>query len=269
MSARLIVTADDAGLHPGMTAGALAAHDHGLVTAVSVSPNGKAFDDAVARLRERPNLEVGVHLTLVGEEPLSPVREVPSLVGLGSVRAFAWRHARGLIRESEVATESRRQIEKLLGTGLPIVHLNSHQHLHLLPRVFAVVAGLAQEYGIPWLRIPNDPAVSRSLSPRALQLRVLNHLGRKARRALPNGVASPDRTIGVLDAGRLTVARIVKAVQDAAGVTELICHPGIGADALASSYPWGYSWDRETEALCDAGLRERWRPSGFPVLSRL
>jgi predicted glycoside hydrolase/deacetylase ChbG (UPF0249 family) len=139
----------------------------------------------------------------------------------------------------------------------------------MLPRIFAVVAQLAQEYGIPWLRIPNDPAVSRSATPRALQLRVLNRLGRKARRALPNGVASADRTIGVLDAGRLTVARILKAVQDVAGVTELICHPGIGADALEASYRWGYSWDRETEALCDAELTEVCRPSGFPVLSRL
>lgn len=274
MTARLVVTADDVGLHSGMTAGALAAHDHGIVTAVSVSPNGKAFDDAVARLRERPNLQVGVHLTLVGEEPLSPVEEIPSLVTangslLGSVRGFAWRYAGGSIREASVVNESRRQVERLLETGLPVVHLNSHQHLHMLPRVFDVVARLAEEYGIPWLRIPNDPAVSRSISARALQLRVLNRLGRRARRALPNGVASPDRTIGVLDAGRLTVAKVLQAVQDLAGVTELICHPGIGADALAASYRWGYSWDRETQALCDAELAEVCRPSGFPVLFRL
>ena len=62
---RLIVTADDVGLHPGMTAGAIRAHRDGIVTACSLVANGVAFYDAVERLREVPSLEVGVHLTLV------------------------------------------------------------------------------------------------------------------------------------------------------------------------------------------------------------
>ena len=33
MTAQLIVTADDVGLHPGMNAGAIAAHARGIVTA--------------------------------------------------------------------------------------------------------------------------------------------------------------------------------------------------------------------------------------------
>src|SRR5687768_3715380 len=71
---RLIVTADDVGLHPGMTEGAIRAHLDGIVTACSVVANGAAFDDAVARLRDVPSLEVGVHLTLVEEHPLTAIR---------------------------------------------------------------------------------------------------------------------------------------------------------------------------------------------------
>jgi predicted glycoside hydrolase/deacetylase ChbG (UPF0249 family) len=44
---KLIVTADDVGLHPGMTRGALAACDAGIVTAVSVAAVGRAFAPAV------------------------------------------------------------------------------------------------------------------------------------------------------------------------------------------------------------------------------
>ncbi|MBV8546255.1 MAG: ChbG/HpnK family deacetylase [Acidobacteria bacterium] len=51
---RLIVTADDVGLHPGMTAGAIRAHRDGIVTACSLVANGVAFYDAVERLREVP-----------------------------------------------------------------------------------------------------------------------------------------------------------------------------------------------------------------------
>ncbi|HEY4597677.1 MAG TPA: ChbG/HpnK family deacetylase, partial [Thermoanaerobaculia bacterium] len=69
----LVVTADDVGLHPGMTLGALRAHEQGIVTACSVVANGRALDDAIERLRDRPKLDAGVHFTFVGgERPLSP-----------------------------------------------------------------------------------------------------------------------------------------------------------------------------------------------------
>jgi chitin disaccharide deacetylase len=87
---RLIVTADDAGLHPGMTSGALAAHDAGIVTAVSVSANGRDFPGTVERLRERPELDIGVHLTLVGERPLSPPEQAGSLLGREGRLLPAW-----------------------------------------------------------------------------------------------------------------------------------------------------------------------------------
>ena len=76
----LIVTADDVGLHPGMTEGAIRAHQDGIVTACSVVANGSAFEAALDPLRDRPQLDVGVHLTLVGEHPLSPPERVVSLV---------------------------------------------------------------------------------------------------------------------------------------------------------------------------------------------
>src|SRR3954452_25089097 len=70
---RLIVTADDVGLHPGMTAGAIRAHREGIVTACSVVANGAAFDNAVTQLRDVPSLEVGVHLALVEERTLTGI----------------------------------------------------------------------------------------------------------------------------------------------------------------------------------------------------
>ncbi len=120
----LVVTADDVGLHAGMTRGALEAHDRGLVTAVSVVAGGAALEPALEQLRDRPSLDVGVHLTLVGERPLSPPAAVPSLLGrdgafLPHVRDFARRYVLGGIAAAEVEAELRRQIERLLAGGLP------------------------------------------------------------------------------------------------------------------------------------------------------
>lgn len=247
---RLIVTADDVGLHPGMTRGALAAHDGGIVTAVSVSPNGRAFEPAVELLRDRPRLEVGAHLTLVGERPLSPREAIPSLVGPdgglhAGYPAFAARYALGRLRAADLETELRVQLERLLATGLRVVHLNSHQHLHMLPRVFEIVLRLAEEHAIAAVRIPREPEVR--LTPRGLQIAALNALGRRA--------GSPvDRTVGVLVAGHLNPARLRRCLDRVEGVTELVCHPGLGGAELAAAYDWDYAWEEETAALTDPAL---------------
>lgn len=271
---KLIVTADDVGLHPGMTRGALAAHDGGIVTAVSVAANGRAFEDAVERLRERPALDVGIHLVLVEERPLSPPGEVRSLLGRGGAflpgfQAFARRYFLGGIAAAEVEAELRRQIERLLAAGLRVVHANGHQHLHVLPRVFEVVLRLVDEYRIPFVRLPAEPAVAGTWSFRAAQLAVLNHFGRKARaRWKRAGRSAPvERTIGVVDAGHLTMERLGGSLEQAAGVTELVCHPGLGGDALAAEYAWGYGWDEETAALCDPRIPELLRAEGIELTS--
>ncbi|HYO16108.1 MAG TPA: ChbG/HpnK family deacetylase, partial [Thermoanaerobaculia bacterium] len=148
----LVVTADDVGLHPGMTLGALEAHDRGIVTAVSVAANGRAFEHAVDLLKDRPKLDVGIHLTLVGERPLSPPDRISTLLGgdgalLPAFPAFVRRAVLGGIDRGHLERELRAQIERLLGTGLTVVHANGHQHLHVWPGVLEVVLKLAAEYG--------------------------------------------------------------------------------------------------------------------------
>jgi predicted glycoside hydrolase/deacetylase ChbG (UPF0249 family) len=270
---RLVVTADDAGLHPGMTAGALAAHRRGIVTAVAVAPVGEAFEDAVERLRDAPGLEVGIHWVLVGERPLSPAREVPSLLGrdgalLPSFRAFVRRYFLGGIDLAQIEREMRRQLERLLATGLPVVHANSHQHLHALPAIFAVACRLAEEHGIRWLRVPREPRAPLH-TRRGIEMCVLNAFGRRAKRRLPPSgrVTALEATAGLTVAGHLTVERLQQELLLVRGSTELVCHPGVGDGDLAARYRWGYCWEAETAALCDSRLPVWLREAGIELTS--
>src|SRR2546423_1326891 len=236
---RLIVTADDVGLDRGMTAGAIRAHREGIVTACSVVANGREFDDAVARLREVPALEVGVHLALVEERALTTGAPMPR----NYVRFL-------LRRRTDVEPELRAQIEKVLATGLRVTHLNGHQHLHMLPRVFAIVERLAREYGIGYIRRVGDRGGRGSVA-RRISIAVLNALGR-------------GNTIGVTEAGHLTAARIVELLDHVDGVTELVTHPGVGV----TRYPhWRYAWDEETRALCDPSVREAIAARGIALVT--
>ena len=211
-----------------MTEGAIRAHRDGIVTACSIVANGREFDDAVARLREVPSLEVGVHLALVEERALTTGAPMPR----NYVRFV-------LGRRGDVEPELRAQIEKVLATGLRVTHLNGHQHLHMLPRIRRVVERLAKEYGVGYVRAVND----RGGKSRRLSMAVLNRVA---------AAAPGRRTIGVAEAGHLTAQRIVELLDHVDGLTELVAHPGIGV----TGYPhWGYAWDEETRALCDPAVR--------------
>jgi len=268
---KLVVTADDVGLHPGMTRGALAAADAGIVTAVSVASVGSAFDDAVEHLRDRPGLDVGIHLTLVGERPLATPERIPSLVGrdgalLPGYSSLVRRWLTGGLAAAEVELELRLQIERLLAAALPVVHANAHQHLHMLPPLFAIVLRLAEEHRIPFVRIPNEPFAARTWTPRGAQLAVLNHLGRRARRRLNDRAQALERTIGIAEAGHLTLDRFRRALAGVGETTELVCHPGLSASGdLAAAYDWDYDWDVETAALCDPQMLEMLRAAGVEV----
>lgn len=238
---RLIVTADDVGLHRGMTEGAVRAHREGVVTACSVVANGVAFYDAVERLRDVPSLEVGVHLTLVEERSLTGMRFPTSYVG------FVREQKNGVAIEREL----RAQIERVLAAGLHVTHLNGHQHVHMWPHVFAIVTRLADEYGINYVRRVRDRG-GRGGIIRRLSIAALNALG------------SGGSTIGVMEAGHLTTDRIIDLLRYVKGTTELVTHPGIAVDA----YPhWNYDWETETEALCDPRVRQAIADRGIELIA--
>lgn len=250
MPRRLIVTADDVGLHPGMTEGAIRAHREGIVTACSIVANGRAFDDAVTRLREVPSLDVGVHLTLVEEQPLTAMRfpkKYTTFVPMALARLISMR---------DVERELRAQIERVIATGLRVSHLNGHQHLHLLPPVYAVVEKLANEFAIGYVRIVNESEGAGAPMVRRMSIAALSFLGRRARSPLSN-----ERTIGVATAGHLR--DVVPLLDGVEGLTELVTHPGVKVNA----YDWGYGWDAETNALCDPRLRGEIEARGIELTS--
>ena len=234
-----------------MTAGAIRAHREGIVTACSVVANGRAFDEAVERLRDVPSLEVGVHLTLVEEFALTTGAPMPR-----NYLRFV------LSRRDDAEPELRAQIEKVLAAGLRVTHLNGHQHLHMLPRVRRVVEKLAREYGIGYVRVVND----RGGKSRRLSIAVLNALGTHRTGFSPSGQAEVRptfRTIGVAEAGHLGTKRTLELLDHVEGVTELVAHPGVGVIGYAH---WRYAWEEETRALCDPAVREAIARRGIALI---
>ncbi len=121
---RLVVNADDFGVSERVNSGIVHAHREGVVTATSLMAVGRAFEHAVRLARAVPDLDVGVHLTLVAERPLRP--EGRSLTGTDGrfppgAGAFTLGWLTGRIRRADVEAEWSAQIERVLASGIPAV----------------------------------------------------------------------------------------------------------------------------------------------------
>ena len=265
---RLIVSGDDLGLHPGINAGVVRCHLEGIVTSASLCANGAAFDDALAALRGAPDLDLGVHLTLVGEAPLLAAGSLPTLARDGRLpadfRSLFFRLMLGRIRMSEVEAEMAAQVGRARDAGLRVTHLDSHQHVHLHPALLPAVLGIARRFGIGAVRAP-----SRSVSGAGLRPALIGLASRlAARRLRAADVRTPDTLVGIAETGGLDEARLQVVVSSLPeGTSELVCHPGAGDGPIAAAYAWGFRWDAEAAALTAPAVRETLRREAVQLIA--
>lgn len=259
MTRLLIVTADDLGLTEAVGRAIHRGHVDGIVTSTTMLAVGRAFETAAAMLRDTPTLDLGAHLALVGEDPpLLSAREVPTLVNSRgafplSYRTVVARGVAGRIDPADVRRELSAQLERVLGIGLPVTHLDTHQHTHLWPAVARVVTSLAVEHSIPAVRLP----ASRRRGLVGVGVGVL--AARLARRARAAGLATTDDYAGLDEAGSMnlsTFAGSLARLERRAGATaEINAHPGEADDVDAHRFAWGFHWADELAMLTDPRAR--------------
>jgi chitin disaccharide deacetylase len=265
----LIVNADDLGLTPGVNRGIVAAHRDGVVTSASMLAIAPAFDDAVALLGsgDAGALAVGAHLAAVGEDPpLLSAREIPTLVDRRGRLALSWRRflprlTARRIDPADLRAEFTAQLERLRSTGIPLTHVDTHQHLHLHPTVAAVVVEVARREGLGALRVPDS-------ARRGAKGRAIHGLCRRlAATAEDAGCRHPDHFAGLDEAGRLDGdllgAVIARLGRTGDGPAEIGCHPGLADDPPRVRYRWGYRWAAELEGLRRPGRVDDVRRAGF------
>ncbi len=254
----LLVTCDDYGLCTEVNEAVCLLHDAGIVGRASLLVNTPLFDRCVAELKERPGLEVGVHLNLTDGPPVLPAASVPTLVdrrGLfpgGRHYRVAARLLAGRSSPREAHAEWRAQIRRALDAGLRVRHLNSHGHIHLLPPLHGVVADLVEEFAVPHLRLVLRGKGLRGRLLRRPSQRLLDLLrARGLRVEFPRAVLGLGRP-GSLDRGGLLSE--MASVRE--GTSELLVHAALGPNDYHRR--WRYAGVRETRFLLAA--RERLLP---------
>ena len=242
---RLIVNADDFGRSREINRAVIRAHRAGVLTSASLMVAGQAAQQAVELARENPTLAVGLHVVVVDGPAVLPPGRIPDLVDASGHFANApvelgLRYALSPAARCQLRTEIAAQFQRFADTGLPLSHVDGHQHMHMHPVVFDLVEPLARQFGARGIRVVRDEL---RVSLRHERDRVLAKLASTAifaalawrcrRRA--RDLAIPARTYGFLHSGRMNEAYVLAALRQGRDPTaEIYFHPTEGERLEAS-----------------------------------
>jgi predicted glycoside hydrolase/deacetylase ChbG (UPF0249 family) len=203
---RLVVTADDFGLSPGVVEGIVEAHRLGIVTSTSLMVNAPSAPDAFLEARRLPSLATGLHFVLTFGRPVGPREPLARLLAEdGRFRgAASGVHRRA--RPDEVREELRAQLRLFeAGCGRPPTHIDGHHHVHLHAGIFRVMIEEAGRLGIP-VRSIDDATRER------LRLERIRTCDRFLDGFYGEGEVSEEK-----------LAALLESVCE--GTSELMCHP--------------------------------------------
>lgn len=240
MQSQIITTADDFGRSRAINAAIIRAHREGILTAASLMVTSEAWQEAVELARANPTLAVGLHLVVSDGRAVLPPTQIPHLVDASGrfpddPLRLGLRYAFNRAAQRELAAEVTAQFARFAATGLPLSHVDGHQHLHVHPVVFNLLLPLARQYGAHGVRVPADDLwLALRHDRRAAGARIGwalglgSMLGWCRRRARASGLAVAERVYGVFQSGQMTESYVMTVLRELRTPTaELYFHPSL------------------------------------------
>ena len=232
----LIVNADDFGLSKGQNYGIIEACRRGVVTSTTALVNGEAVEHAAQLSRDVPELGVGMHFVLTLGMPLTPM---PGLTRDGQLGKWIWEQAeQDALPLEEIARELDCQFNRFadLFGDLP-THIDSHHHVHMIARIYPIVAAFAREKGVA-LRIDRQVAERDDL----------------AQDAARSSDGFTCEFYGEAISEALFLQTLDASIQRGESSLEVMCHPAFVDNTIMGS---AYCYPRlaELEVLTSASLK--------------
>lgn len=188
----------------------------------------------------QPNVDIGLHMTLVDEVPLTKMPRTAPGGRLPDIATLIRRSYLGLLDLAEIEGEIRAQklaFESVM--GFPPRHVDGHLHTHVLPGIRNLVLDMVRTLSPqPWVRSIHEryaTIIRRGIAvPKAALLSALGH--RLVRAAGSMQVAMNDSFSGVYAFSPENTnygAMFEKFVGSARGRHLILCHPGEATDTAA------------------------------------
>lgn len=244
---QLLINADDFGLHPSINEAIAEGVETGVINSISVSMEGSDVDFQLLKEFSVKGTFIGLHLTWVGEKWLS------SNTQINSWRDFIIKYTLGKNKFLKaLKLEAETQLVAFKEIGLPLDHIDGHQHLHVFPGVSDFVFEMAKANGNCRVRIPHTP--TDSLRRPGIGGLALQNFSKK----LMQKQNKPFYCIGIKRSGHYDTDSLISELKSVnVERLEIVAHPGCDNQALSKKYSdWGFNWEREHQALLSPEFRE-------------
>lgn len=237
---QVIFNADDFGRSSEINQAVLRAHHDGILTSASLMVAGAAADEAVDIARRTPTLAVGLHVVIVdGPASLSQGETRHLSIEAGRFPDAPVRLGLRYLIDPAARDELRREIEsqfaRFAASGLPLSHVDAHQHMHVHPTVFPLLVRLAREYQAVGVRLPRDDlGLALRFDPRHAARKILwatalGGMSRICARNLPRKFRTPRRCYGLFQSGQMREEYVIQTLRSLHGRSaELYFHPTTG-----------------------------------------
>lgn len=259
----VLLHADDVGMCHGANVAFLELSRSGALNCGSVMVPCPWFPEIASEAAGDDALDLGVHLTLTSEwtnyrwGPLTRARSDSGLVDAagyfhGNVAALAER-----IDPAAAKDEMRAQIERALGAGIDVTHLDTHMGAALCAPLFETTLRLGQEYDLPVL-LPRDGKTYRDVlklesdGGEAEWNAAVAQSSQNQEPLVDNFAMTPGAPKGE---GAAAYRKILEALD--LGITFFALHPNVTGDIETIVPPRAHWRVEETEALHN-GLIAGW-----------
>lgn len=264
----VVVHVDDLGMCAAANAGGVDALD-GAATCGSVMVPCPAFDQIADVARRRPELDLGVHLTLNAEYESyrwGPVASnVPGLVAPDGGMWRAPEDTRANASLEEVDRELRAQIDRALAAGIDVTHIDSHMGTVFDPKFVEVYVALASDYRLPAFipRVTRGVLEAASI-PQNLE-RYVNLIQDVEQRGFPVFDQFNSDSLH-FEPGRGAEHNRARVAGLGPGISYLITHCAQGGDELESIAPDWRQRDEERRIYSDGSMARHFAQSGVKTL---
>ncbi len=153
----VIFHVDDAGMSHDSNMGTIKAVTDGVATSFSIMMPCSWVPELTAWVKQNPNVDAGVHITLTSEWKKyrwGPVAGKSAVGGLVDGDGCMWRRVSAVAANAtpdEIEIEIRAQIDKLRTAGIEPTHLDSHMGVCFLPQYLDRYVKVGIEKKIPIL----------------------------------------------------------------------------------------------------------------------
>jgi predicted glycoside hydrolase/deacetylase ChbG (UPF0249 family) len=170
----VILHVDDVGMSHSSNLGAIETVEKGVATSWSVMMPCPWVPEIAKYLKQHPDIDSGLHLTLTSEWSLyrwPPLAGKPKVPGLVDEEGCLWQNVMKVATHAtadEIEAEIRAQVDRAERLGMPITHLDSHMGtLFARPDYFERFAKVGMEKGIPILAIGGHATYTQKENPEA------------------------------------------------------------------------------------------------------